>query len=22
MIADTMSLYFMLKHLGYPEEKC
>ena len=22
MIADTMRLYFMLRHAGYPEEKC
>jgi len=22
MIADTMWLYFMLRHAGYPEDKC
>jgi len=22
MITDTMRLYFMLRHAGYPEEKC
>jgi len=22
MIADTMRLYFMLRHAGYPEKKC